>query len=116
MFVFIMRLSDLMCMYLLQKTVKIFLLSPKCSFFFRRRGVSVIYFWASNGFKMADSLISPVKAGQPHSDSSSSSSDSLSLSSDSSSLSSDSLKSSHDSDVEEIEKMDELKVMEHASS
>ena len=41
----------------------------------------MIYFCASNGFKMADSLIPPVKASQPCSDSSSLSSDSLSLSS-----------------------------------
>ena len=38
-----------------------FLLSPKCSFFFRRRRVSVIYFCASNSFKMADSLTPPVR-------------------------------------------------------
>ena len=72
----------------------------------------MIYFHASNGFKMADSLASPAGPSQPRSDSLSSSSDSSSLSSDSSNLSSDSSKSSQDSDVEEIEKMDESKVDE----
>ena len=72
----------------------------------------MIYFHASNGFKMANSSASSAKPSWPHSDSLNSSSDSSSLSSDSSNLSSDSSKLSQDSDVEEIEKMDESKVDE----
>ena len=65
----------------------------------------MIYFHASNGFKMGDNSSSSVNSSQ-------SSSDSLSLSSDSSSSSSDSSKSSSDSPVEQIMKMDESKVDE----
>ena len=87
-----------MCMYSLQKPEKICSSLPKCSFFLRRRRVSVIYFCVSNSFKMGDNLPSSVRSSQSSSDSLSSNSDSL--------------KSSSDSPVEQIMKIDKSKVDE----
>ena len=110
---FIMKLSDSICVYSLQKSEKICLLLLKCSFLFTRRRVSVIYFCASNGFKMEDK--NPTPSGdscQQRSDSSSLSSGSSSSSLDSSSSSSYSSESNPVITKMDKSKADEIKVLE----